>query len=92
MAEETETPYATEGHKFNVWCAQECRVKHEVALELGVTPQTFGKWMTGRGRPDMLSALRIEVLTEGKIAAKLWWQSEIVEARKIGYDLFRARA
>ncbi len=80
---------------LNVWCATVVgtyKRKHEIAAALGVTPQTFARWVTGRGRPDIISALHIQNLSDGTLAAKIWYSPEIAEARDAGYDLFLERA
>jgi transcriptional regulator with XRE-family HTH domain len=81
-------PYEKIGRRLAVWRVTMKVRNYDCARACGVTPQTFSKWVEGQVRPEVLTALRLEILTQGAVCARDWYATEHTEARALGFELF----
>lgn len=78
-------PQPREATTFSRWIEKKNIPVAEVALRIGVSPKTVYYWAAGFRVPDLVSAFRVEEVTQGEVPAMSFLMTRT--ARRIHGDL-----
>lgn len=70
---------------FSKWISRKSLSVAVVAARIGVTPKTVYYWATGYRVPDLVSAFRVEEVTEGEVSAMSFLATKA--AKRVHLDL-----